>query len=405
MVRVLVLCVDRDDDLGKKARVRGPIIGREKNIEAAEKLLLADPSEADANTMFDAVKTFGEMRNAVDVVTLTGHPSRGFKADSNVRKQLDLVLKRYSVDGVYLVTNGADDDQLIPVIQSRIKILGKKNSIVREAKTLKSGYFVVKEFIRDPSIARLLFGMPGLILLIVALFQDLGVKIVVFVIGAYLILKGFGIEEAVVSYSRNFRRTTSVERASFPLYIGALLMFLLSLWGAYEKFSAAKEMLPLTLAGVVVEGFIPLFTVAGLLYYAGRIIDMHYRKEPRRMRKYAMSIVTLLAIWFVIQKAAELAEARIPFEEFLAVILIAFLGTMVGMGAIRSAYVKKFIIRQLVKGMEVYDADGNRLGVIAQVEEKRREIAIETLEGTKHPVPFARVALANISENFAVVKG
>ncbi|MBI1973271.1 DUF373 family protein, partial [Candidatus Micrarchaeota archaeon] len=252
MVRVLVLCVDRDDDLGKKARVRGPIIGREKNIEAAEKLLLADPSEADANTMFDAVKTFGEMRNAVDVVTLTGHPSRGFKADSNVRKQLDLVLKRYSVDGVYLVTNGADDDQLIPVIQSRIKILGKKNSIVREAKTLKSGYFVVKEFIRDPSIARLLFGMPGLILLIVALFQDLGVKIVVFVIGAYLILKGFGIEEAVVSYSRNFRRTTSVERASFPLYIGALLMFLLSLWGAYEKFSAAKEMLPLTLAGVVV---------------------------------------------------------------------------------------------------------------------------------------------------------
>ncbi|MGB9631191.1 MAG: DUF373 family protein, partial [Candidatus Methanodesulfokora sp.] len=60
--KVLVLCIDRDDDVGVKTGIKGPIIGREKNVEAASKLAMADPSEADANAIFGAIKVYDEMQ-------------------------------------------------------------------------------------------------------------------------------------------------------------------------------------------------------------------------------------------------------------------------------------------------------------------------------------------------------
>jgi len=41
----MVLCVDRDDDLGRKARLQGPIIGREENLKAATQLGLVDAED------------------------------------------------------------------------------------------------------------------------------------------------------------------------------------------------------------------------------------------------------------------------------------------------------------------------------------------------------------------------
>jgi putative membrane protein len=56
--RTLVLCVDRDDDLGSKAGIQTPLIGREQNINAAVSLALKDPEEPDANAIFEAVRIY-----------------------------------------------------------------------------------------------------------------------------------------------------------------------------------------------------------------------------------------------------------------------------------------------------------------------------------------------------------
>ena len=39
---VLIICADRDNDLGKKADIAGPVIGRKANLNAAAKLALAE---------------------------------------------------------------------------------------------------------------------------------------------------------------------------------------------------------------------------------------------------------------------------------------------------------------------------------------------------------------------------
>ena len=47
---LLVIAIDRDNDLGRKTGIRSPVLGRESNVKAAIELGLADPEESDTNT-------------------------------------------------------------------------------------------------------------------------------------------------------------------------------------------------------------------------------------------------------------------------------------------------------------------------------------------------------------------
>ena len=86
MKGILILSVDRDNDLFEKAKISGPIIGREANLNAANKLALADPQDTDANAIFQAVKKYDELGKdyEVQIVTLTGNKKLGYEADKTI---------------------------------------------------------------------------------------------------------------------------------------------------------------------------------------------------------------------------------------------------------------------------------------------------------------------------------
>ena len=60
--RILILSVDRDDDVGRKTSHKGPVMGREKVLSVANALGLADPEDSDFNALFQAVRYFDEMK-------------------------------------------------------------------------------------------------------------------------------------------------------------------------------------------------------------------------------------------------------------------------------------------------------------------------------------------------------
>ena len=62
--RLLILAVDIDNDLYRKTKIGGPLIGRVQNLNGATQLALADPEDTDANTMFQAVKIYDELKEA-----------------------------------------------------------------------------------------------------------------------------------------------------------------------------------------------------------------------------------------------------------------------------------------------------------------------------------------------------
>src|SRR3989338_7057631 len=103
----LVLCIDRDNDLYEKAKISGPIIGREANLDAATKLALADPTETDANTIFRSIQIYDSMKEegTVQVVTLTGSASLGYTADKEISAQLERVLSDFPADSCIFVSD------------------------------------------------------------------------------------------------------------------------------------------------------------------------------------------------------------------------------------------------------------------------------------------------------------
>jgi len=59
--KLLVICVDRDNDVGEKTGISTPVVGRDACIEAAQRLALEDPEDAVSNSIFSAIKTYEDL--------------------------------------------------------------------------------------------------------------------------------------------------------------------------------------------------------------------------------------------------------------------------------------------------------------------------------------------------------
>ena len=113
---VLVLCIDRDNDLGRKGGVISPVVGRQANIDAALKLGMADPEDSDVNTIFGGIKVLDELVLAgktVEIASLAGDLKVGLISDSKLAAQLEMLLERLHPDGVIVVSDGAEDEAIL----------------------------------------------------------------------------------------------------------------------------------------------------------------------------------------------------------------------------------------------------------------------------------------------------
>jgi putative membrane protein len=204
--RTLILCIDSDDDIGIKGSVKTPIIGREANIQAATKLALSDPEEADANAMFGAVKLYDKLMKdypdeTFEIATIAGSGKGGVEADRAMVRELGRVQKQFVADGVIIVTDGFADEELVPIIQSRIPITSIHHVVVKHSERIEETYAVIfrylKMLVEDPYYSKVSLGVPGILLVIFGFLMasnqlENGGMVVAFVMGIVLVLKGFG---------------------------------------------------------------------------------------------------------------------------------------------------------------------------------------------------------------------
>ena len=196
----LVICIDRDDDLGVKVGISGPVIGREKNILAANKLALKDPTDSDVNSIFKAVQVLDKIKSKgpAEIVTITGDSDVGITSDRKIADDLEKILLKYDVTEAVLVTDGAEDEYVLPIIKSKINVVYSEKIIVRQSQQLESMYYVAYDFIMsvlaEPKASRLFIGLPAIALIIYAILGTAGGRLIVGVIGTYLLIKGFQLE-------------------------------------------------------------------------------------------------------------------------------------------------------------------------------------------------------------------
>ncbi|HJW96646.1 MAG TPA: DUF373 family protein [archaeon] len=286
--KILVLNVDRDNDLGQKAGVRGPIIGRENVLKAGNELGIRDPECSDFNGIFGAVKAFDEMRKQyqVEVAIITGDKDVGVKSDRILGEQLKAVLSGFQANFVVLVTDGSEDEQIIPVIQSNVPILSVKRIVVKQADELQSIYFKVKDFLKesleDPKVSRLVLGVPAIALIIYAIFGLEGWRLILGVVGLYLFIRGFKLDTYVMRMLNEFVDSFNNRRFAFFGYVVGIAFMSLAIYRGYFAVLSYLNAGIMEITAQFISNSAFLFFMAGTVAWIGRNVS-HKKRSARRV--------------------------------------------------------------------------------------------------------------------------
>ena len=310
--RYLVLCVDRDNDLGVKAKVQTPVVGRESAVAAATKLALSDPEEADANAIFAAVRKYDELvkeKTPCEVAVVCGDVNRGFEADRRLGKQIAAVLAGGRFTGVVLVSDGGEDEQVVPIIQSLKPIVSVQRVAVKHSERVEETYEVLGRYLRmlifDPHYSKYALGVPGLILILAGILTvagrvaEAGLATLLIIGGAFLI-RGFNVDRTVAGLLQ--RGPTGYIR--FISMVGAVLVAIAGIDTGYVDMTGSplwptiyndpSQILVYggVLVGYFLGGALNLVWIGFAIYSFGALLS-HAARNSIRWRRDAYALVIL----------------------------------------------------------------------------------------------------------------
>jgi len=339
---LLVLCVDLDDDLGRKTGLATPVVGRENVENAAVALATADPEDSDVNVLFEGVHLHDRLApdEDVEVAAVTGVESGGVAANRAVGAEGDEILAGLQTSErvrAIVVTDGAQDESVVPVIRSRVTIDGVRRVVVRQAQDLESMYYTIKQVLNDPETRGTLLVPLGVLLLIyplTVLANAVGLPGTVLgvssaVLGLYALFRGLGLEEAVDSVVERTRNVLYTGRVTIITYVVAAALLVV---GGVQGVSHLADVRAATTepgAGTIVAallyGAVRWFAAAGLTSSLGQITDEYL--AGRFEWRYLNAPFYVIAITGVLHSLSAYFLGYVTLPE-LAAVLTA--GTLLG---------------------------------------------------------------------------
>src|SRR5206468_28795 len=212
--RVLVACIDRDNDIGKNGGVETPVFGRDQCINAGTRLAIEDPEDADANAIFGAIKIYEELVTKgyeTEVAIIAGAYNRGIEADEKISSELIAVLSKFKAEGVVIVSDGEDDETVIPIIQSMVPVISIQRIIIKHSRSVEYSYAVLGRYIKmlvyDPRYSKFFLGVPGALLVASGLATVFGltreaIALVLSILGGAFIIRAFDVDKSLASLGR-----------------------------------------------------------------------------------------------------------------------------------------------------------------------------------------------------------
>ena len=343
--RVLVVCIDRDDDLGKNGGVETPVFGRDQCINAGTRLAIEDPEDADSNAIFGAVKIYEELVTKgyeTEVAVITGAYNRGIEADEKISSELIQVLSKFKAEGVVIVSDGEDDETVIPLIQAMVPVISIQRIIIRHSRSVEYSYAVfgkyVKMLVYDPRYSKFFLGVPGALLISSGFATIFGftreaLAIVLSVLGVAFVMRAFDIDKSISSLNRT---TPSTFIRIFSTFAG-IMIILVGISngisgipdGAIPKGASISEIITnRAVVGGFVNGAITLIWI-GLGTIFGGILLSNWFKGSIRIFSDIIRLVILGTIYIpAIQFTSVLTEKTNPFN-LISSLLIGLAVTLV----------------------------------------------------------------------------
>ena len=341
---LLVLCVDLDDDLGRKTGVETPVIGRDAVEDAAVRLATTDPEESDANVLFEGLHIHDqqvETEPDVVVAAVTGLAGADVAASRRVGEELDRVLASLSASDdvrAIVVTDGAQDESVLPAIRSRVRIDGVRRVVVRQAEDLESMYYTIKQVLDDPETRGTILVPLGILLLIypLAILADwLGLPGAVLgitsaLLGLYVLFRGLGLEDSLDRVAETARRSLYAGRVTLVTYVVALVLVIVGAAEGYALLQSmradpAVQLNSLSALAVLTYGGIRWIAAAGITSSLGQITDEYL--ADRFEWRYLNAPFYVVAIAAVLHAVSGFFVDALSLTELAALLTV---GTLLG---------------------------------------------------------------------------
>ncbi len=370
--KTLVLCVDRDDDIGYKAKVESPVIGREATLAAATALALADPEDSDVNAIFQGIRIHDDLVRKGEqaaIAVLAGNHTDMLEGDRKMAADLEQVIRLTGTSSCILVSDGAEDEFILPIIQSRIPVASVSRVIVSQMPNLESSYYTIKKLIDDPKVSRVFLVPIGLAMLLFAVATLMGYPegatvIVLGVVGTYILFRVFGIDEIFGEGVSSLRSSLEKGRFSFVTSISAIVLAIIGVAlgsaAVFENYTSEFTMGIFLYLISFLYGSLGWFTASALILTVGKVIDA-WMNDPAALPRvvvlpffvvaigliaygasvYTLSVSNLLTFPYTPSQGSQFITLCVVGGLLMAIIGVYIQSTLVRRGAQQAAAASK----------------------------------------------------------------
>ena len=377
--RILILCVDRDADIETKAGIKTPIVGRTANLDAAVALALKDPEEADANTMFEAVRlndrlqTDKKPNETFEVATISGSELGGVSADRKLVDELNMVTDSFNATEVVLVTDGFTDEAVLPLVQSRVPVSSIRRIVIKHSESIEETAAVFTKYFRmlvdDPRYSRIALGVPGLLFLVYGILSlafpefTIGNYLVAIaiILGGFMLVKGFGVDKTIrgfYKWAREYSPPSIPVQISNYVAIAGILCMAVSVYlgGANANaFMNSKDFVaPQDLAGWLgavppisgyfIKGTIDLMVVGIGAILFGRSLRWYFERDARILRNAALIVTVAWSRWILDATGDILINPDVGYNNLVFNIIV---GVLIGIASVLIIVIIHTIILQI----------------------------------------------------------
>ncbi|MCH7661977.1 MAG: DUF373 family protein, partial [Euryarchaeota archaeon] len=135
----LVVCLDRSGEIAETAGVSPPIVGWEAVRSLVIDVGLADPEDSNVNCLLESLRVARELRDSDEecVVAVVTGATDSVGAGRSIAAQIEELRATHSVSSAVIVTDSAEDERFVPVIESRLSVDSVDRVVVRQARDIE----------------------------------------------------------------------------------------------------------------------------------------------------------------------------------------------------------------------------------------------------------------------------
>jgi putative membrane protein len=335
-VTTLVVSIDRSSGL----QVEPPVVGWEAVQSLVSELGVDDPEDSRVNCVLEALRVTRDLsdENEDAVVAVISASGESVSADRAVARQIDDLVAEHDPDSAVVIVDSAEDERLVPIVESRVQVDAVDRVVVRQARDIESTYYLLKQFLADEQLRKTVLVPVGVALLafpallFVAASPQVALAAIAAVTGVFFLYKGLGIDAYLAALPGEVRDALYSGQVSLVTYVVAAGLAMIGVFVGAISISSMGDWPPLIVGMRFAFDAIPWWTAAALAASTGRLLDEIIRDERVRSAyvnlpfgAVAVGLVVRGFSAYVLERAGVFDPLSIPPADLGAVSIEGFI--------------------------------------------------------------------------------